>query len=67
VPTSLQREVALKLPLCSRLRNDLASRFARERDILAALEHPNIARMYDAGISAEGLPYLRWSMSPANP
>jgi serine/threonine-protein kinase len=52
------REVALKLPLITRLRRDLAARFARERDILARLEHPHIARLYDAGISAEGLPYL---------
>jgi len=55
---ALKREVALKLPMLSRLRKDLASRFARERDILAGLEHPNIARLYDAGVSSEGLPYL---------
>jgi serine/threonine-protein kinase len=53
-----QGEVALKLPLMSRLRRDLAGRFARECDILAKLEHPNIARMYEAGVSADGLPYL---------
>jgi serine/threonine protein kinase len=55
---AFKREVALKLPMLSGLRQDLPSRFARERDILAALEHENIARLYDAGISAEGLPYL---------
>jgi serine/threonine-protein kinase len=55
---AFKREVALKLPMLSRLRKDLASRFARERDILAGLEHPNIARMYEAGVSGEGLPYL---------
>jgi eukaryotic-like serine/threonine-protein kinase len=53
-----RREVALKLPLLSRLRRDLAERFAREREILAQLEHPNIARLYDAGVAADGLPYL---------
>ena len=52
------RDVALKLPMLSRLRRDLAQRFARERDILARLEHPNIARLYDAGVSEDGLPYL---------
>jgi eukaryotic-like serine/threonine-protein kinase len=55
---AFKRKVALKLPMLFRLRQDLASRFARERDILAALEHPNIARLYDAGVSSEGLPYL---------
>jgi serine/threonine protein kinase/TolB-like protein/Flp pilus assembly protein TadD len=55
---AFKREVALKLPMLTRLRKDLASRFVRERDILARLEHPNIARLYDAGVSAEGLPYL---------
>jgi hypothetical protein len=45
---AFKREVALKLPALARLRKDLASRFVRERDILAALEHPNIARLYDA-------------------
>ena len=52
------RDVALKLPMTSRLRRDLAERFARERDILARLEHPHIARLYDAGVSEDGLPYL---------
>ena len=55
---AFKREVALKLPKLSRLRQDLASRFARECDILAGLEHPNIARLYDAGVSAEGVPYF---------
>jgi len=55
---SIKREVALKLPMLRRDRQDLASRFARECDILAALEHPRIARLYDAGISPDGLPYL---------
>jgi eukaryotic-like serine/threonine-protein kinase len=55
---AFKREVALKLPMLSRLRPDLEQRFAQERDILAGLEHANIARLYDAGVSPEGLPYL---------
>jgi len=54
----LRREVALKLPLLTRVRRHFEQRFARERDILAGLEHPHIARLYDAGIDADGLPYL---------
>ncbi len=33
-------------------------RFRRERQILAELEHPNIARLLDGGTTAEGFPYL---------
>jgi serine/threonine protein kinase/TolB-like protein len=55
---AFKREVALKLPLLTHLRRDLAQRFAVERDILASLEHPNIARFYDAGIDTSGCPYL---------
>ena len=55
---AFKREVALKLPLLSLLRQDLAQRFALERDILASLEHPHIARLYDAGIDDSGRPYL---------
>ncbi len=36
----------------------LVQRFRQERQILAALEHPNIARLIDGGTTADGLPYL---------
>jgi eukaryotic-like serine/threonine-protein kinase len=55
---SFTRHVALKLPHLHQARSDLIARFTRERNILAPLEHPHIARLYDAGVSAEGLPYL---------
>ncbi|HZO24307.1 MAG TPA: LpqB family beta-propeller domain-containing protein, partial [Steroidobacteraceae bacterium] len=55
---AFRREVALKLPMSSCPRPDLEQRFARERDILASLEHPHIARFYDAGVGSGGLPYL---------
>jgi serine/threonine-protein kinase len=48
----------LKLPHPSLYDLHLAGRFSRERDILAALTHPNIARLYDAGVAAGGQPYL---------
>ncbi len=51
------REVALKL-----LHEDLASsepegRFLREREILGGLDHPGIARILDAGETADGRPF----------
>jgi serine/threonine protein kinase len=52
------RQVALKLPHINYARRDLIARFTRERNILASLEHPNIARLYDAGVSENGIPYL---------
>ena len=36
----------------------ILARFRRERQILASLEHPNIARLLDGGASEDGLPYL---------
>jgi len=36
----------------------LLQRFRQERQILARLEHPNIARLIDGGVSADGAPYL---------
>ena len=52
------REVALKLPHAHLLAGAVRERFDRERDILAALDHPHIARFFDAGLAADGQPYL---------
>jgi serine/threonine protein kinase len=54
----LKRAVALKLPHSALPQRQLAERLARERDILAALTHPHIARLYDAGVTPQGQPYL---------
>jgi eukaryotic-like serine/threonine-protein kinase len=54
----LKRRVALKLPLFAIHNKSLAERFDRERDILASLTHPNIARLYDAGTTPSGQPYM---------
>ncbi len=51
-------QVALKLPFPHYLAGQSRGRFRRERDILAALQHPNIARFLDAGIAEGGQPYL---------
>ena len=58
----VEREVALKLPTVYEHSDVWRERFRRERDILAKLVHPNIAQLYDAGISemegSRGRPYL---------
>ena len=36
----------------------IVQHFRRERQILAALEHPNIARLLDGGTTVDGLPYF---------
>ena len=37
---------------------DIEERFKRERQFLASLEHPKIARLIDGGVTEAGLPYL---------
>lgn len=56
-----QREVALKVIAGATLSQEFARRFQREIELLAALEHPGIARLYQAGTAdtASGaVPYL---------
>jgi serine/threonine-protein kinase len=54
---AFKRSVALKLPFVN-WAGRVVERMARERDILAGLEHPNIARFYDAGVDAMGRPFM---------
>jgi len=58
VDGSIKRCVALKLPHLGLIDRGIEQRIARETEILASLEHPNIARLYDAGIDERGRPYL---------
>lgn len=50
--------VAIKLVDSSALQGGLDARFRAERQILANLNHPNIARLLDAGETENGQPYL---------
>ncbi len=55
----IDRPLALKLPhLVVARRAELAERMARERAILATLDHPHIAKLFDAGVTAQGQPFL---------
>jgi eukaryotic-like serine/threonine-protein kinase len=47
--------------------SELIRRFRMEREILAALDHPNIARLVDAGIEDGGIPYLVMELVEGRP
>lgn len=53
-----EQDVALKLLKRGVLSEVEQGFFRRERQVLARLSHPNIARLIDGGVSEEGLPYL---------
>ena len=54
----IKRPVALKLPHPGHYNSQLGERFSRERDILASLVHPNIGKLFDAGVTEAGQSYL---------
>ncbi len=52
-----QQKVAVKLIKSGLHTETVARRFRNERQILASLEHPNIARLLDGGMSEDGQPF----------
>ncbi len=52
------RQVAIKIVRSELDSTELLRRFQTEREILAGLEHPNIAALYDSGTTDSGLPYF---------
>lgn len=54
----LDRQVALKIPNAEWIDRGLADRVRRECAVLASLNHPNVAQLYDAGWSESNVPYL---------
>jgi serine/threonine protein kinase len=50
--------VAIKVVRRGMDTDDILRRFRNERQILASLDHPNIARLLDGGTTDDGLPYL---------
>ena len=53
-----EKRVAIKVLKRGTDTDEVLRRFASERHILARLDHPNIARLLDAGTTDDGLPYV---------
>jgi eukaryotic-like serine/threonine-protein kinase len=53
-----EQQVAIKVVTPESAGHEVIERFEQERAILASLQHPNIARLYDAGSTEEGWPYF---------
>jgi serine/threonine protein kinase len=64
VEGGFEQQVALKRVREAALTPDLARRFVRERQILARLQHPNIAHLIDGGVGPDGRPWLAMEYVP---
>ncbi|MBK9964497.1 MAG: serine/threonine protein kinase [Holophagales bacterium] len=53
-----RKHVAIKVIRKGMASEEIVSRFRRERQILAALDHPGIARLFDGGTTEDGLSYF---------
>src|SRR5262249_17941398 len=53
-----KKNVAIKLIRAAAENDSIRRRFLSERQILASLDHPNIAKLLDGGTTEEGIPYL---------
>ena len=58
VDGSFEREVALKVSPAGAVDEKMRDRFRLEQSLLAGLNHPNIAQLFDAQVAAEAWPYF---------
>jgi serine/threonine protein kinase len=61
------KQVAIKLVRGGQDSAFVLNRFRNERQILAILDHPNIARLLDGGTTEEGVPYFAMELIEGNP
>lgn len=62
-----RKEVALKFVRASQDSKFVVARFKHERQVLASLDHPNIARLLDGGTTEHGLPYFVMELIKGEP
>ncbi|MEE4330347.1 MAG: serine/threonine-protein kinase, partial [Wenzhouxiangella sp.] len=67
VDGAYQHDVAIKLFRAHHMDASALRRFDAERQILASLEHPNIARIIDGGTAADGTPYVAMELVEGQP
>ena len=67
VDAQYDKEVAIKLVPAGYHRDFVLQRLRAERQILANLDHPDIARLIDGGATDEGLPYLVMELVAGEP
>ncbi len=58
IDKQFDQQVAIKFSRQSLQSDNLSTQLILERQLLGQLEHPNIARIYDAGVSADDHPYM---------
>ena len=63
----LQRQVALKLIRVGMYDDSVLQRFESERQSLASMSHPSIAKVFDAGTTPDGQPYFAMEYVPGLP
>jgi serine/threonine protein kinase len=63
----VQRQVALKLIKTGVGGESILRRFEAERQALALMDHPNIAKVHDAGAAADGTPYFVMELVAGKP
>jgi non-specific serine/threonine protein kinase/serine/threonine-protein kinase len=63
----IARDVALKLVRRGFDTDRVVSRFETERQVLARMDHPGIARVYDAGAAPDGRPYFVMELVAGQP
>jgi serine/threonine protein kinase len=61
------QRVAIKFVRAGLDTSAILERFRNERQVLASLDHPNIARLFDGGTSEEGIPYLVMELIEGTP